>query len=270
MENNYIVYIHISPSDKRYVGITSQKPNERWKNGNGYKNNIHFTRAIEKYGWDNFEHIIIARGLDEETAKWLEIELIREWDSTNKEKGYNISPGGDIVSEETRQKLSSVKSGENHPMFGKQHSEKTKEKMSKTKSGENNPMFGKQHSEETKEKISESLIGKMTGENHPMYGVHRYGEEAPNYGKHHSEETKEKIRREIEKRGGIGGEKNPNAKKIICLETMKIFNCIKDASEKMNCCYTGLVNAIKKHKKYKGYTFIYYKDFLNGEIDIEL
>jgi len=33
----YIVYEHISPSGKRYIGITSNSPNRRWgANGQGY------------------------------------------------------------------------------------------------------------------------------------------------------------------------------------------------------------------------------------------
>ena len=63
MKNNYTVYMHISPSNKRYIGITSTKIEERWRNGKGYKHNKHFTNAINKYGWDNFEHIIIAKDL---------------------------------------------------------------------------------------------------------------------------------------------------------------------------------------------------------------
>lgn len=34
-------------NNKIYIGITCQKPpSKRWKNGNAYKNNIHFTKAI--------------------------------------------------------------------------------------------------------------------------------------------------------------------------------------------------------------------------------
>ena len=37
-ENNYSVYVHIFPNDKRYYGI-SISPEERWgKDGNGYQN----------------------------------------------------------------------------------------------------------------------------------------------------------------------------------------------------------------------------------------
>ena len=59
----YTVYMHTSPSNKRYIGVTKQKPISRWRtDGSGYKHNKHFWNAIQKYGWDNFEHIIIEEG----------------------------------------------------------------------------------------------------------------------------------------------------------------------------------------------------------------
>ncbi len=33
----YNVYSHTSPSGKKYIGITKQKPEHRWSNGDGYK-----------------------------------------------------------------------------------------------------------------------------------------------------------------------------------------------------------------------------------------
>lgn len=135
MENNYIVYMHISPNNKRYIGLTCQKPEYRWNNGKGYKHNSYFTRAIEKYGWDNFKHIIIAKGLTEDEAKWLEIELIREWDSINRDKGYNLTKGGEgtnglICSEETRKKISEANRGENNPVAKKSYIIKYKRNIS--------------------------------------------------------------------------------------------------------------------------------------------
>ena len=44
-------------------------------------------------------------------------------------------------------------------------------------------------SEETKQKMSDA----KKGENHPMYGVHRFGEKNPMYGKHHTKQTKQKM-----------------------------------------------------------------------------
>lgn len=92
-KGNYCVYLHISPNHKYYVGITSKKyPKDRWgKNGIGYKEQKKFYRAILKYGWDNFEHKILKRGLDEESALFLEQQYIFEYNSV--ENGYNVLYG---------------------------------------------------------------------------------------------------------------------------------------------------------------------------------
>lgn len=89
---SWTVYAHISPNGKMYVGITSQKPENRWGNGlNPYRSNSHFCNAIRKYGWKNFKHEIIASGLTSEEAGHMEQLLIEKLDLTNPEKGYNIS-----------------------------------------------------------------------------------------------------------------------------------------------------------------------------------
>ena len=108
---SWCVYIHISPSNKYYVGITGQKPERRWRNGDGYKYNKHFTNAIKKYGWDNFEHEIIASNLTEEEAKNFEKILISKLQSNKSKYGYNRSSGGESAHhcEETKQLLREIK-----------------------------------------------------------------------------------------------------------------------------------------------------------------
>lgn len=144
----YTVYKHISPSNKVYIGITTEiNINKRWKNGKGYIHNQYFTRAINKYGWNNFKHIIIAKGLTEDEAKWLEIELIKIYDSTNKNKGYNITKGGEGTSgwspsEETKEKMRRAKEGY---VFTDEHRRKLSENHNL--SGENNGMYGKRGKE---------------------------------------------------------------------------------------------------------------------------
>jgi len=92
-EHNYSVYIHTSPSGKKYVGITSKIPIMRWKNGYGYVKNKCFYSAIIKYGWDNFKHEIVASGLTHELALRMEESLVAQYDSFK--HGYNMTPGGD-------------------------------------------------------------------------------------------------------------------------------------------------------------------------------
>lgn len=96
MANNYYVYKHTTPNGKVYVGITRQLPHIRWKNGLGYLNNKHFIQAIKKYGWESIEHEIVASGLSKESAEELERKLIKEFQSDNREFGYNHLSGGNV------------------------------------------------------------------------------------------------------------------------------------------------------------------------------
>lgn len=94
---SFVVYVHRSPNGKIYVGITSRPTVERWgSSGQGYRENKHFWAAIQKYGWNNFEHKIVASNLSLEEACSLEIELISEYNSIDPEFGYNQTTGGNF------------------------------------------------------------------------------------------------------------------------------------------------------------------------------
>lgn len=113
----YCVYMHRCPNGKVYIGVTGKTPSERWKGGHGYSNNRHFKSAIEKYGWDNIEHIILNDNLEKETAYQLEKEYIKKYNSTDRSKGYNVSTGGEASAEgfhhtkEAREKIGKASRG---------------------------------------------------------------------------------------------------------------------------------------------------------------
>ena len=91
----YKLYMHTSPSGKRYIGITSTEPEERWGvGGHRYKSQKRFYNSIKHYGWDNFKHEILVENLTKEEAEKLEIEYIKKYRTTEEEYGYNWSPGG--------------------------------------------------------------------------------------------------------------------------------------------------------------------------------
>lgn len=197
-ERKSCVYMHVNKiNGKKYIGWTSRLPEERWKKDgyeytrtdkNGNYKHRHFGPAINLYGWDNFEHKIIYDSLTEEEAKEKEKELIARYDTTNPEKGYNLTLGGDGT-------------------VGYQHTNEAKAKMSKAKQGKKPWNYGISPTEETLKKLRESHIGykpsaeqleklsksmtewwskeenrlRMSGENHH------------NYGTKFSEETKRKI-----------------------------------------------------------------------------
>lgn len=73
---SWLVYKHISPSDKVYIGITHLLLSQRWCRGNGYKNNPIFYRAILKYGWDNIEHKVVISNLTKGQAEEVEKKTI--------------------------------------------------------------------------------------------------------------------------------------------------------------------------------------------------
>lgn len=96
MDKKYCVYVHTNKTNgKKYIGITHRKPAERWHSGSAYRYNEHFYRAIKKYGWDGFDHEVILSGLQKEEACQWEIALIAMYESTDPEKGYNVSFGGE-------------------------------------------------------------------------------------------------------------------------------------------------------------------------------
>jgi group I intron endonuclease len=114
LENEWIVYAHINKvNGKMYVGITSQEVQKRWGYGAGYSESPYFNNAINKYGWNNFDHEIIAEHLTEKEAKNFEKRLIKELQLRNDRFGYNLTNGGDGISgykhtKETKEKLRNI------------------------------------------------------------------------------------------------------------------------------------------------------------------
>ena len=92
--STYSVYIHTNKiNGKRYIGTTKRKPEKRWRNGEGYKDQPHFYSAIQKYGWDNFDHFILEVD-SEELMYQLEQQYIAYYKTTDRRYGYNKSVGG--------------------------------------------------------------------------------------------------------------------------------------------------------------------------------
>ena len=115
MKHNYVVYKHTAPNGKSYIGITGQKPNDRWGvGGRRYaRYNAHFYSAIQRYGWENFSHDILVGGLSKEKAREIEINLISLFGTQDRERGYNKTSGGDGVRNlvsEARMRISKARS----------------------------------------------------------------------------------------------------------------------------------------------------------------
>lgn len=236
----FFVYKHVNLINKKvYIGITSQQPCKRWRNGNGYYNSPYFYKAIQKYGWENFEHFILLHGLTMEQAQKWEQRLITFYKSTSNKYGYNLTNGGEVNkhTKETKERMKLSKLGEKNPMFGKipynkgiPISEHTRRKLSKLLSGSNHPNYGKHLSPETRKKIGDS----------------QRGEKHYSYGKKQSPEV-------VYKKSGAN---NPMSKKVLCIETQEIFGSSREAGKKYGtthvheCCNGKRKTAAKLHWKY--------------------
>ena len=293
-DKEWTVYIHTAPNGKKYVGITSQKPEARWGHGSKYKKNKHFYNAIKKYGWDNFEHKILCSGLNVAQAGCIEQTFIRGLDLRNPANGYNNSIGGEKgalgfhhseetrekmkgripwckgkhLSEETKRKLSEAHKGKSPWCKGKHLSEETKRKLSESHKGQKSPMKGKHLSEETKRKLSQSHKGKKLSEEQKKKisqankGKPSWNKGKPswNKGKHLSQSHKLKLSQSH--KGKKISEKTikkvieANRKKVLCIETKEQFDSIKQANKKYKTSKVGEV-CNGKRKTAGGYHWKY-------------
>ena len=224
----YIVYQHKNKiNGKIYIGITSQKPEDRWgSQGCNYKSSPHFYSAIQKYGWDNFEHNILFTELTKEQACLKEQELIKEYNSMNREFGYNSTSGGDIfiMNEETKQKISQAMMG-NQNNLGHPCSEEKKKKIS-------NAQKGREFTEEHKQKLSEAAKNRHV----PC-----------------SEEKKQILKEKSHK------------KPVYCEELDKIFESVQECGRQLGIPATNISKLCNgRGKTLKGYHLRYYNDTINA------
>lgn len=224
----FCVYKHTFPNGKVYIGITSKKPEERWQNGKGYTSNKHLQNAIRKYGWINIKHDVLLKNLNDKEAKFFEIYYIKLYKSTDKQKGYNISLGGNIISEETKKKISS-----SH--MGIKPNEEARLKMRQAK-------LGKKQSKETIQKRI------------------RKGKDNPLFGRFVSEQERDHLRNLFKGKPAHINTIRANYVKIIqCDKEGKViaeFESIKEASSKLNISYQKICHNCNGHQKFcNGYVF---------------
>lgn len=197
----FTIYLLTSPSGKHYVGQTSQPIEKRWKHGTGYKSCVALNKAIQKYGWENFTHEILAVCDTGEEADELEKKFIQEYNCIVP-NGYNIDRGGNankIMGEETKRKISEANRG-------RVHTEESRKKMSEASKGRVPWNKGKTgvYTDEARAAMSASMKGRSS----PRKGVTlseevrqkmsetRMGKPSPKKGKHYrplSEEHKAKL-----------------------------------------------------------------------------
>lgn len=218
MEKTCSVYKHTTPSGKVYIGITSKPVEQRWLNGRGYRRNTHFWNAIQKYGWENIKHEVLADGLSREEACRLEQFYIALYDSHEIAHGYNLTTGGEkgaVHTIESRRKLSESKKGQHYNI-------------------------GVPFTEERKRHLRENHADVR-------------GEKNPNWGK---KWTPEEIAKRQAHRTYTRGGEHPSARPILQLDMdgnlVKRWGSISEAAEQF--CRTSIKDCLRgKYKQHRGY-----------------
>jgi hypothetical protein len=125
------------------------------------------------------------------------------WNMCNTGNENRYKPSSKLYERIRNEYIESV-SGEGNYFYGKKHSAESKKKIGEASKGRKT-FLNKKHSSEAKEKIKIAATGRKT-----------------------KEETKQKISK------SLSGENHYNAKKIICIETNKIYGSGKELSEELN------------------------------------
>lgn len=186
---------------KIYVGQTNN-PEKRWaNNGVHYKprpgKESYFWNAIQKYGWENFEHIILGAYETREEVNEAEIDFIKRYNSTNPNLGYNLSSGGnkrdwyENYTEEQKKAYQDKRREISHRLW------QNEEYIAKQRSG----MMKVNQTQEYKDKMRESLIKRYEDE--------RYCE-------WHKQQCRKK-----------------NGQPIKCIETNEVYGSFVEAADKL-------------------------------------
>lgn len=147
MRVRYDIYAIINVvNNKMYVGQSRQGYRKRFIQHLCPKSSCPLlNKAIQKYGKENFRCELLDIAYSQEDANEKEKMWISALGTYQREKGYNLSMGGEIGS------------------FNKE----TIEKMSKAHKGEKNYFYGKKHTEEARKIMSEKKKGLYAGAKHP-------------------------------------------------------------------------------------------------------
>lgn len=202
---------------KVYIG-QSNDIKTRWNHEHGgvSTKNILLREEILKFGLENFCYEILIEENDSKRKDLLEKQMIKEYNSTNPDFGYNVSTGGNS---------------------NYSHSEKWKLEQSKRLKEfyKNNPNW---LTEERREKLRKAGKYERTEEQRKKASEHRKGFK-------YSEESKAKMSASAKKRISkdcyfiknhdkiIELSNKAKFKKVRCIETGEVFNSIKEAKEKV-------------------------------------
>jgi group I intron endonuclease len=165
---HYLYRITDLLNNKIYIG-QAVNPNRRWVdhkwNSKQSEPIQYISRAMAKYGIENFIFEVISTCRTQEDTNEVEAILIEQYNSRDKQFGYNIKPGGNNAphAEETKEKQrqATIKqiAEKGHPAAGRIVTQETRDLMRKIRL--ENPI---EYTEETRQRMSDAHIGHTQSE----------------------------------------------------------------------------------------------------------
>lgn len=251
-DRKYLLYIHENKiNGKVYVGITSKEnPEKRWLKGNGYKGS-YFYNAIQKYGWDGFEHKVLFRNLSQQEAFNLEKRMISDLKANDRKYGYNIADGGNFPGEAALKTLENL----------------AKEREIKVVRLNDGKIYPSIVEAEKDNNTYNSLIVKVCKKQRHNAGKMKNGDPIFwSYWNENLDVSKELEQRKILK--NLSKYKN-KSQKVVCINTGEVFLSLKDAENKYGVWLENIIKCCKHKYDYAGkdkngfpLRWMYYFDYI--------
>ena len=154
MENNYSVYQHVTPDGLYYFGATNNIK-RRWRNNGCLYKKTTLQPYIEKFGWDNIQHIVLFRDQTKDNALWIEDFLIE----TAREDGVCINKkrSGNISKEEGYKQQYREQNKEQIKQYYEQNKEQIQEKQKQYREQNKDKIrkYRREYKEKNRDKINE-------------------------------------------------------------------------------------------------------------------
>lgn len=237
----WCVYILTSPEGKKYVGACKDLKSRWSKHGRAYKGSTLIYEAIQRFGWENFNREVYQSGLTRRQASQKERELVLALRTNEKEYGYNLTNGGfdGVRTLESLNKTRQILMG--HPVSDSVRSALRKARSIPIICLETKEVFENSLEAGRKMNICSTSIGKNCNDR------------ASNAGGFHFAKLSDYENGTIPQ-----FQFTDKGKRVICLETMKIFETQTDAAKSYgvscqaisHCCTGKVETCAKKHWKF--------------------
>lgn len=241
MNKNCGIYKITSPTGRVYIGQSKnlkRRYSEYENLSSKIKSQGKLYNSLVKYGWENHQFDIIEY-CSEEKLDCSERFWQDEFDVLNRGLNCILQECGEqkyVVSQSTKNLLSSKRKGKLNSFYGKTHTDSTKEKLrlqriGGTQTKESNikrseSLKNREFSEAHRKKLSESGIGRVVSQS----TRDKISKKA--IGRKRSPETSAKQAMSI--KGVMAKGNHPQAKLVLCNQTGIFYDCIEDASEAIN------------------------------------